>query len=399
MDAQNFAVAVIEKRPFSWWTKQDAQLRINGQLPADILIDYLDKLSIKAGDHQREMDRLADFLIVNSFFSILFFWADRSIDDEIERDGFLFFMRLKILALVETGRFDDLDLLIATKSYGEHRKRWIHATVCRLYSGQSSALFHDGESYKMPYQGHGSDLDFVILSLPSDIYRRKKLGGLLDYNSASYSFFDGFKPTEMPLDSPILNLDPELTAHPELIKGNFGCAYSTYMLYKSLFDSRKDDYYLIVEDDIVTLGPLRLAGDSGLERALDEFELIYLNDRLRCSGNQVEPVQEALQWMDASEGIKKNAPGNDGYIIKRSALEKMLNYFEERKISDFGSDWMLLMNSLTREDLENFKPGSIYRRMADRYRPFSTSRSRISACVLPCPLVKHSPRSTWNSWR
>lgn len=103
--------------------------------------------------------------------------------------------------------------------------------------------------------------------------------------------------------------------------------------------------------------------------------------------------------MDANDGIMKNAPGGDGYIMKRTALDKMLDYFDENKISDIGVDWMLLMNSLSREDLKHFKQDSIYRRMADRYRPFSPTRSRISACVLPRPLVKHAPRSTWNSWR
>lgn len=390
---------MIEKRPYSWWIKQDSLLRIHGGEPADVLLAYLDGLAGFGGDQLQHLERFADFLVVNSFFSILDYWTSRQISAALDRDGYLFFMRLKIMAMVERGRFEELAKLIASGGMGERRKQWIHATICRLYSGKSPALFVEDGQYQMPFSGHGSDLSFWVLSLPSDVYRREKLAGLFRYNSCFYSFFDGVKPSEMPLDSPIFNLDKKMAAHPELLKGNFGCVYSTYLLYSHLFRSAQDDYYLIVEDDIVTLAPLRLDGSSPLREALDRYELIYLNDRLQCSGQAPEPVQDALMWMDSSAAIKKNAPGNDGYIIKRSALQKMLDYFDEVKISDFGADWMLLMNSLSPADLERFKPGSLYRRMAERYRPFSQRRPPISACVLPDPVVKHAPRSTWNSWR
>lgn len=260
---------MIEKRPYSWWFKQDSQLRVNGQSPADILVVYLDNLSIKFEINKEELDRVSSFLIVNSFFSILNFWADRAIDCGMDRDGFFVFMRLKILALIEAGRFGDLDQLMESKGYGEHRRRWIHATICRLYSGQSPEPLVVDNEYQMPYHGHGSDLAFWALSLPSDIYRRKKLSGLLAYNSNEYSFFDGIRPAEFPLNDTILNLDASLKAHPELMQANFGSVYSTYMLYKYLHDFHTEDYYLIVQDDIATLDSLRIARASGLEEALD----------------------------------------------------------------------------------------------------------------------------------
>ena len=156
------------------------------------------------------------------------------------------------------------------------------------------------------------------------------------FKDAGIENYDFFKAVDGKLLEPSLELKKLFEGNDfQYRRGVLGAALSHMKLWQELADeptfdielSDVEDFYIILEDDIEFCSQFK----DKLKFCISEF-IKKSMDRLYIGANSVRTVNHSIEQLKCEKVRGEMCDGNYGYIIRKSAAKKMIDYFNKNSM-------------------------------------------------------------------
>ena len=188
--------------------------------------------------------------------------------------------------------------------------------------------------------------NFFIINLKKREDRKEKIKNIFDsIYFKDYEFYEAIDGKKLKLNCEIKNLfkDNDFCNRKCII----GCALSHYNIWLNLLKDKKNDYYIILEDDI-SLSPYFLENlnkcEIFLKNNIKKVDFLFLNYFTFNSNNEIitnEYLSQNLSFQNFQKDIFIG--GTFSYIISKNGAEKMIKYIEDNGIKH-GIDYLIKIN-------------------------------------------------------
>ena len=168
------------------------------------------------------------------------------------------------------------------------------------------------------------DLNIKIINLEKRVDRKDKM--IQKFREATFESYEFYKAIEGKEIEPSVELKRLFEGNDfQYRRGVLGASLSHMKLWKELIDeSETRDFYIIFEDDIELSPQFK----EKLMYCVNEF-LEKSMDRLYLGANSVRTVNTDITRLKCRKVEGELCDGNYGYIISKSAAQKMVNHFNK----------------------------------------------------------------------
>lgn len=377
----------IFERPFSWWQKQNFFLYKTSEFKDDSILGFYEQNNIFSENSSLRSD-YCEFLSINNLLDILRDFCVRCTDRISNKSDY--WNSIYLNTILQMGKFAELNELY--DNLEEHLRLDYRRRVNKTYlNGRSDVNF---TNENMLFASLSSNFPVNVVNLPTDFYRRNRLAGLFSLNNIDVTFSRAYSPADaVAEDRSMFRFD--LPDDLNVMDGTYGNQFTVYKIMKKITQSNCDGWNLVVEDDVLMVAN---AGEDLLSMIPSDAELYFVNDRL-CKFNKIYSIEDHLRLWQDDPKIDSTAPGSDAYMVKRSAAEKIVNYFESYGIFNVGTDWAIISCCLNNESAIRLGEDRIIYKNYNNFFKENDNTNRVIAYVNSYPIFIHSPFNSYRAWR
>lgn len=189
-----------------------------------------------------------------------------------------------------------------------------------------------------------SNLKIIVISMKTDINRRKNISNQLNILGLKFDFFDAIIPRDNPEYKKYYNsLKARSIYNRDLTLGELGCALSHQFVYKMLLEDVCCNYLILEDDAILNNNIVDLL--NNIDFIGGEWDVILLGySKVSPSYykklNLIHPIGKSIYKFNKfslGEVFKNSTCGTVAYLINKSGAEKLINYNKE--IYNLADDW------------------------------------------------------------
>jgi len=178
------------------------------------------------------------------------------------------------------------------------------------------------------------NFEIIVLSLKRSHERRQSIKNNLNELGLDFEFFDAFQKEDVPEKFLDEKLTKKLLGRP-MVDGEIGCSYSHYKIIKKIAASKKVDFFLVLEDDVLLSESIHL-----IIKWL-ENNFFYNVSLIKLPAHQFIPKQRTKIIVGQEFALFKNTALNVGSyatFIGVNMAKKLLKKYDKKIV--IPADWL-----------------------------------------------------------